>query len=163
VRRCQGNPPEVTSRSPTPYSYRDDPAVPAFADDQPILVFDGQCVLCSATVQFIFAHERKRRIRFVVAQSALGAALYRHFDLKSEDYETNIVLENGRALTRSESSIRIFELVGGPWSLISGLRLAPSFLRDAAYEIIPKNRLKWFGAKDACYMPTPEERARFLG
>ena len=77
------------------YSYRDDPSVPPFADDQPILVFDGKCVLCSATVQFIFAHDRERRVRFVVAQSPLGTALYRHFGLKSEDYETNIVLENG--------------------------------------------------------------------
>jgi predicted DCC family thiol-disulfide oxidoreductase YuxK len=163
VYREWGNPLPVTSQNLPPYSYRDDPAVPAFADDQPILVFDGKCVLCSATVQLVFKHDRARRFRFIVAQSPLGAALYRHFGLKSEDYETNIVLENGRALTRSESSIRIFELVGGPWKLISALRVAPPFLRDAAYEIIAKNRLTWFGAKDSCYMPTPEERARFLG
>ena len=145
------------------YSYRDDPSVPPFADDQPILVFDGKCVLCSATVQFIFAHDRERRVRFVVAQSPLGTALYRHFGLKSEDYETNIVLENGRALTLSESSIRIFELVGWPWSLMSVFRILPSFARDRIYEVIAKNRLKWFGARESCFLPGPDDRARFLG
>ena len=54
------------------YSYRDDTTVPPFPDDQPILVFDGKCVLCSATVKFVLAHDRPRRVRFVVAQSPLG-------------------------------------------------------------------------------------------
>jgi predicted DCC family thiol-disulfide oxidoreductase YuxK len=144
------------------YSYRDDPQVPEFADDQPILVFDGKCALCSATVQFIFAHDHERRFRFVVAQSPLGAALYRHFGLDSQDYETNIVLENGKALTMSESSIRIFELVGWPWSLMSTFRALPRFVRDWAYEIVARNRLKWFGARETCFVPTPADRARFL-
>lgn len=144
------------------YSYRDDPAVPSFPDDQPILIFDGKCVLCSKTVRFIFTHDRRRCIRFIVAQSPLGAALYRHFGLKSGDYETNIVLENGRALTKSESSIRIFELVGPPWSLMAGLRMLPSAVRDSLYEMIARNRLRWFGATDACYIPDAADKARFL-
>ena len=145
------------------HSYRDDPAVPPFPDDQPILIFDGHCVLCSATVRFIFTHDRRRRVRFVVAQSPLGAALYRHFGLKSGDYETNIVLENGRALTKSESSIRIFELVGLPWSLMTVLRVLPAAVRDRLYEFVARNRLKWFGATDACYVPDTADKARFLG
>lgn len=149
--------------SQTAYSYRDDPAVPSFPDDQPILIFDGKCVLCSATVRFIFTHDRQRRVRFIVAQNPLGAALYRHFGLESGDYETNILLENGRALMKSESSIRIFELVGPPWSLMAVLRLLPPFLRDRLYELIARNRLKWFGATDACYVPDAADRARFLG
>ena len=144
------------------YSYRDDPSVPPFADDQPILVFDGKCVLCSATVQFVLTHDRERRVCFIVAQSPLGDALYRHFGLQHEDYETNIVLENGRALTKSESSIRIFDLVGPPWSLMSVFRWLPPFVRDRIYEIIARNRLRWFGARATCYMPDAAERARFL-
>ena len=144
------------------YSYRDDPDVPSFPDDQPILIFDGHCVLCSATVQFIFKHERRRRVRFIVAQSPLGAALYKHFGFKSLDYETNIVLENGRALTKSDSSIRILELVGPPWSLLTVFRLLPAFARDGVYEIVARNRLRWFGVKDACFVPGPDDRARFL-
>lgn len=144
------------------YSYRLDPEVPPFADDRPILVFDGECGLCSATVKFVLAHDRERRIRFIVAQTPLGAALYRHFGLKSPDYETNIVLENGRALTKSESSIRIFELVGPPWSLISAFRVLPRWLRDGIYERIARNRLKWFGKSSKCDVPDRADRGRFL-
>jgi len=143
-------------------SCRDDSAVPAFDGSQPILVFDGHCVLCSAAVQFVLKYDRQRRVRFIIAQSPLGAALYQHYSLQSQDYETNIVLENGRALTKSESSIRIFELVGLPWSLMSVFRLVPRFLRDRAYELIARNRLKWFGARQTCYLPSPEVSARFL-
>jgi predicted DCC family thiol-disulfide oxidoreductase YuxK len=145
------------------YSYRDDTTVPPFPDDQPILVFDGKCVLCSATVKFVLAHDRPRRVRFVVAQSPLGAALYRHFGLKSEDYDTNIVLENGVALTKSESSIRIFELVSSPWSLLTVLRLLPRFVREPLYEVVARNRLRWFGERETCYLPNEADRARFLG
>jgi predicted DCC family thiol-disulfide oxidoreductase YuxK len=145
-----------------PYSYRADTNVPAFADDQPILVFDGECVLCSATVKFVFAHDHARRVRFIVAQTPLGAALYRHFGLKSQDYETNILLENGRALTKSESSIRLFELVGPPWSLLAVFRILPVPLRDWLYERIARNRLRWFGRRETCYLPDAADRERFL-
>ena len=130
---------------------------------EPILIFDGKCVLCSATVKFVLAHDRRRRVRFVVAQSPLGAALYRHFGLKSEHYDTNIVLENGVALTKSESSIRIFELVGSPWSLLTVLRLLPRFVREPLYEVVARNRLIWFGERETCYLPNEADRARFLG
>lgn len=148
--------------TPAPYSYRSDPAVPPFADDAPILVFDGHCALCSATVQFALRHDRSRRIRFIIAQSPLGEALYRHFGLKSRDYETNILIEGGRALTMSESSIRLMEIVGWPWSLAGALRLLPRALRDLGYEAIARNRIRWFGAREACYLPDAADRARFL-
>ncbi len=145
-----------------PYSYRADAKVPPFADDQPILVFDGKCILCSKTVKFIFAHDRQRRIRFIVAQTPLGAALYQHFGLEPVDYETNILLENGTALTKSESSIRIFELVGLPWSLLKAFRLLPRSLRDRVYEWIARNRFHWFGARETCFAPNSADRQRFL-
>jgi predicted DCC family thiol-disulfide oxidoreductase YuxK len=146
-----------------PYSFRSDPNVPPFADDRPILVFDGLCVLCSRTAQFIFAHDRRRNIRFIVAQSPLGAALYRHYGLRSGDFETNILIENGIALTKSNSSIRIFELMGWPWALAGMSRLIPLFVRDRLYELIARNRIKWFGARQTCHVPASSDLERFLG
>jgi predicted DCC family thiol-disulfide oxidoreductase YuxK len=61
------------------FSYRNDPAVPAFPDDRPILIFDGNCVLCSSFAQFILRHDKAHRLRLMAAQTTLGAALYRHF------------------------------------------------------------------------------------
>jgi hypothetical protein len=86
------------------YSWRDDPSVPAFADDRPTLIFDGHCVLCSSFAQFILRHDRERRFRLLAAQTPLGAALYRHLGLLPTEYETNILLEDGRAWFKSEGS-----------------------------------------------------------
>jgi predicted DCC family thiol-disulfide oxidoreductase YuxK len=144
------------------FSYRSDPAVPAFPDDRPILIFDGHCVLCSRFVQFILRTDRKRRFRLLAAQTPIGAALYRHLELNPTDYETNILLEDGRAWLKSEGSLRIFERLGFPWSLISVGRLLPRPVRDRLYEIVARNRLRWFGVRQSCYLPDPAQADRFI-
>jgi predicted DCC family thiol-disulfide oxidoreductase YuxK len=144
------------------FSYRSDPAVPPFPDEQPILVFDGKCVLCSGFVRFILRADRRRRLRLLAAQTPLGQALYRHFDLAPVDYETNILIEEGRAWLKSEGSIRVFERLGFPWSLVRIARLLPLPLRDRLYEIVARNRLRWFGARATCYLPAPADADRFL-
>ncbi len=99
----------------------------------------------------------------MAAQTPIGAALYTHFGLNSVDYETNILVESGRAWLKSEGSIRIFERLGFPWSLVSVARLLPRPIRDWLYEIIARNRLRWFGARETCYLPDPSEADRFIG
>jgi len=144
------------------YSYRSDPAVPSFADDRPILIFDGHCVLCSSFVQFILRTDRERRFRLLAAQTPIGAALYRHLGLNPTDYETNILLEDGRAWLKSEGSLRVFEELGFPWSLISVGRLLPRSVRDWLYEIVARNRLRWFGRRQTCYRPDATQADRFI-
>ncbi|MBB6252699.1 putative DCC family thiol-disulfide oxidoreductase YuxK [Nitrospirillum iridis] len=107
-------------------------------------------------------HDRVGAFRLMAAQTPLGAALYRHYGLDPVDYQTNIVLEDGRARLKSDSSIRVFELLGFPWSLMTVGRLLPRPLRDALYRVIARNRLRWFGRQDVCYVPSPEERDRFI-
>src|SRR5581483_3660561 len=89
------------------YSYRMDPNVPTFPDDRPILIFDGHCALCSGFVQFILRRDRAGRFRFLSAQSTVGQALYRHYELDPNIFETNILLENGRPWLKSEGTLRI--------------------------------------------------------
>jgi predicted DCC family thiol-disulfide oxidoreductase YuxK len=144
------------------FSYRRDPSVPPFPDEHPILVFDGKCVLCSGFARFILRHDRQRRFRLLAAQTPLGTALYQHFDLAPVDYETNILIENGRPWLKSEGSIRVFERLGFPWSLVAILRLLPLPVRDRLYEIVARNRLRWFGARETCYLPEASETDRFL-
>jgi predicted DCC family thiol-disulfide oxidoreductase YuxK len=145
------------------YSYRNDQTVPSFPDDRPIIVFDGKCVLCSGFARFILRADRHARLRLMAAQTPLGEALYRHYRLDPLNYETNILLEHGRAAFKSEASIRIFEILGLPWSLVAVVRLLPMPLRDRLYDIVARNRLRWFGARDTCYLPDPSQRERFLG
>ena len=145
-----------------PYSYRDDPSVPAFPDDRPIIVFDGHCVLCSGWAQFVIRRDRTARFRLLAAQTPLGAALYEHYGLDATDYETNILIEDGIAWFKSESTIRILIGLGLPYSMVRALRVLPLALRDRGYNVIARNRFRLFGRSDACFRPTPEIQERFL-
>jgi predicted DCC family thiol-disulfide oxidoreductase YuxK len=144
------------------YSYRSDKAVPPFPDDRPIVVFDGHCVLCSGFAQFILKADRARSFRLMAAQTPLGAALYCHYGLAPIDYESNILIEGGLAWTKSEGTIRIFERLGLPWSLVAIARLLPRAARDRLYDIVARNRLRWFGKREICYRADPAEADRFL-
>ena len=137
--------------------------MPAFPDDRPIVIFDGVCVFCSAFARFILRADKRRRFRFMAAQTPLGVALYKHYGLDPVNYETNILLADGQAWFKSEASIRVFELLGFPWSLASTGRLVPLSLRDRLYNIVARNRLRWFGTREACYLPDKAQLDRFLG
>lgn len=146
-----------------PYSYRDDPAVPPFPDSHPTIIFDGKCRLCSGFVRFVIRHDRSAMFRFIAAQSALGAALYRHYQLDPVDYETNILLEQGRPWLKSEASIRIFARLGFPWSLSVIGRVLPLAVRDRLYDVVARNRLRWFGTRNTCLLLEPGYDDRFFG
>ena len=149
-------------RSVEPYSYRRDTSVPAFADDKPIIIFDGMCVMCSRFAQIVMRRDVGKHFRLLAAQSALGAALYRHYGLDPVDYETNVLLDEGRAYFKSEASVRILGRLGPPWSLARASRVLPLGVRDWMYGIVARNRLGWFGVRQRCFVPEPEERDRFL-
>ena len=144
------------------YSYRADPAVPGFPDDRPIIIFDGHCVLCSRWARFVLGHDKNRVFRILPAQTPLGDALYRHFGLDAVNYETNILLENGRHFLKSEGSIRMAEHLGFPWSLAAVFRILPLGLRDRLYEAVARNRYRWFGRREACLLSAAGHEDRFL-
>jgi len=144
------------------YSYRRDPAVPAFPDDRPIIIFDGYCALCSGRAEFVLRHDPTGAYRLLPAQSALGRALYVHYGLDPQDYETNILIADGVAWFKSEGSIRMAEGLGFPWSLARALRVLPLPVRDKLYAMIARNRLRWFGKRNVCYRPDRRYAERFL-
>ncbi len=144
------------------FSYRTDPTVPPFPDDRPVIIFDGKCVLCSRFAQFIMRTDRQRRFRMLAAQSPIGSALYAHLGLDAESYETFILLEEGRARLRSDAALRIFAKLGLPWSLSGVARLMPRFVRDKLYDLVARNRLRWFGSRASCYAPDPSDADRFI-
>lgn len=144
-------------------SYRADPAVPAFPDDKPIIVFDGQCVFCSAWARLVLRYDRKGVFRLLPAQTALGTALYRHYGLDPVDYETNILIENGLARFKADGSIRMAQLLGFPWSLARVFRLLPGAVADRLYDLVAKSRYRIFGQSEVCYVPTGPYADRVLG
>jgi predicted DCC family thiol-disulfide oxidoreductase YuxK len=145
------------------YSYRTDPAVPSFPDDRPIIVFDGDCALCSRWVQFALKHDKTQSYRFLAAQSELGVAIYRHYGLSPTDYESNILIKNGIALFKAEGTLQMIAGLGLPWSLINAFRVLPKPWLDAGYEALARNRMRWFGRRATCFVPSPSYTGRFLG
>ncbi len=131
-------------------------------DDRPILIFDGGCVLCSRSANFVLRHDNHDAFRLLAAQSPIGQALYKHYGLNHVDFDTMILLEGGRPWFKSESAIRTAERLGFPWSSAKLLRIFPRPLRDRIYENIARNRFRIFGKREVCYLPTPENRRRFL-
>lgn len=148
--------------SPEPYAYRRDAAVPAFDDAFPIIIFDGKCVLCSRFVRFVLRRDRRGQFRFLAAQTPLGEALFRHFGLNTQSYETYVLLEHGVIRVKSDAALRILTALGLPWSLLKVGRIIPRPWRDALYDFVARNRFAWFGARDACYAPTGDEARRFI-
>ena len=145
-----------------PYSYRDDPAVPRFPDERPIIIFDGYCALCSGWAQFVLRHDRHGTYRLLSAQSTLGQALSVHYGLDQQDYETNILIADGVAWFKSEGSIRMAEGLGLPWSTAGVFRLLPLAWRDRLYEAVARNRLRLFCKRETCFRPDPRFADRFL-
>jgi len=143
-----------------PFSWRDDPDVPPFADEPPLIVFDGECVLCSANARFVLRHDRRRRFRLTTAQGPLGAALYRHFGLRADEEGTILVLEGGRLFTDSDAALAIAAGLGWPWRLAAALRIVPKPLRDGLYRKVARNRFRWFGRRETCWVPGPADSDR---
>lgn len=144
------------------YSYRTDPAVPSFPDERSLIVFDGVCALCCTFVRFVLRHDPTGRFRFAAAQSALGQALYRHYGLDPENWESNLLIAQGRLYVRSEATIRIIIGFGGLWRIVHILRIIPASWRDRLYDFIARHRYRWFGKHDYCSVLDPALTDRFL-
>lgn len=145
------------------YSYRDDFAVPQFTDDRPIIVFDGYCALCSGWANFVLRYDKAKTYRLLSAQSTLGQAIYTHYGMDTQDFESNLLIVNGRVWLKSEGSIRMAEGLGFPWRMAAIMRLVPLAWRDSLYGLVARNRFTWFGRRTTCYLPAAEHQDRFLG
>lgn len=145
-----------------PHSYRQDLAVPDFDDVHPIMVFDGVCVLCSASLRFVLRHDRAAVFRFIVAQSPLGQALYRHYGLDAQRLDTVLVIDGGVLHTRVGAFAAIMRRLPWPWRMLSLSRFLRWPLGDRVYDLIARNRYQWFGREPQCMLPSQELRNRFL-
>jgi predicted DCC family thiol-disulfide oxidoreductase YuxK len=127
--------------------------------DHPVLFFDGVCNLCNSSIDFVVRHDKKRRYRFAPLQGSTAAHA---IPGQVEALDSFVLAENGRIYLRSTAALKVMAGLGGIWSLAKALLWIPAPLRDAVYRLIAKNRYRWFGQKDTCRLPTPEERALFL-
>jgi len=129
----------------------------------PLVLYDGQCGLCNHSVQLIIRHDRRGRFRFAALQSDAGQALLARHGLAADVIDTVVLVDGGRAFTRSRAALRIAGGMDAPWPLLRAFAIVPRPLADVVYDFVARNRYRWFGRSDACMLPPPEVRARFLG
>jgi len=130
--------------------------------DHPILLFDGVCNLCNGTVQWVIEHDPGAKFRFASLQSETGQQLLQAHHLPTGELNTVVLVDGGKAYTRSDVPLRIVGKLGGLWPILQAFYIVPKPLRNAVYDWIARNRYRWFGKKEACWLPTPELKARFL-
>jgi predicted DCC family thiol-disulfide oxidoreductase YuxK len=128
-----------------------------------LVLFDGVCRLCVGGLGFIMPRDPQLRVRFAAMQSPVGQMLLRRHGLPLDDFKSFAVLADGQVLQRSDAVIRIARALRQPWPVLGViLRLLPRPLRDALYDFVARNRYRWFGVRDTCFLPTPEIAARFI-
>lgn len=128
----------------------------------PIILFDAECILCSANAQFVLSQDRSKRFRLASMQGEVGSALYRRFGIDPGDPDTMIVVDGERMLRDSDAVLAIYAGLGWPWKALAVLGFAPRFIRDPLYRLIARNRYRIFGKRDRCWLPSPEFRDRLL-
>jgi len=127
-----------------------------------ILIFDGVCNLCAHSVKFVLIHEAGPALRFAPSQSTAGSRLMRELGLDPEDAKTLILLAHGQVYERSDAAIRLAGYLRWPWKLLAATRIVPRPIRDWAYDLVARNRYRWFGRCDVCMVPASDLRARFI-
>jgi len=125
-----------------------------------VVLFDGVCNFCDHAVMFIVDRDRSGYFAFAPLQSPTADRLLASHGMSG--LSTMVVVEGERVYTRSTAALRVARRLDGLWPILSVLWLIPKPLRDAAYSYFAANRYKWFGRLDACRVPTPELRSRFL-
>lgn len=127
-----------------------------------IILFDGVCNLCNSSVNFIIDNDHKNVFKFTSLQSEKGIDLLKKYDLLDKNIDSVILVENDKAYVKSDAALKIAKTLGGKYKLFYGLIILPAFIRNFFYDIIAKNRYKWFGKKDSCRIPTLELKSKFL-
>jgi len=130
---------------------------------QPVLFFDGACNLCNRFVQFVIRHDREKIFLFASLQSVAGHQMLEKLKTGGQKIPDSVILSfRDHYYLQSDAALQLLRLLGGGWKLLYGLTIIPRFIRNGAYNLIARNRYKWFGKRDACMVPTAELRARFL-
>ncbi len=128
-----------------------------------LMLFDGVCNLCNNRVDYILRIDKRERFVFASLQSDFGQRLLSALEYDREDFNSFIIVKRGKVYKKSRAVLEVLIELEFPWPLLYVFVIVPFFIRDIPYNIVANNRLKWFGKRDTCRVPTEAEKARFLG
>jgi predicted DCC family thiol-disulfide oxidoreductase YuxK len=129
---------------------------------QPIIFFDGVCNLCNASVQFVIAHDKKHQFRFTALQGDYAKEILPQFNADLGKLNTILLLEDGKLYTKSSAALRIARKLNRLIPLLYAFLIVPKVIRDWVYDIIARNRYRWWGRQESCWVPTPDLKNKFI-
>jgi len=132
-----------------------------------LVLYDGVCGLCNSLVQFVLPRDRGGAFDFASLQSATGRGWLERFGRNPDALDTFVVVVEYRGTapavrTRGDAALFVARELGLPWRLLGILRVLPRRLRDLGYDVIARRRYRLFGRYDACPLPPPEAKERFI-
>ena len=130
--------------------------------DKSIILFDGVCNVCNGFVNFLIPRDSKNKFQFGSLQSLKVKELLKQYHYDANDISTVILIENNKLYPQSTAVLKIFRQMNGAWPWLYAFIIVPKPIRDFVYQLIARNRYKLFGKKDACMIPTPELKAKFI-
>jgi len=127
-----------------------------------LILFDGVCNFCNSSVNFIIRRDKKNIFRFASLQSETGQKCLSEYNFYNTEFDTIILIEKGELYTRSATALRIAKSISGIWKLFYIFIIVPRPIRNYLYDLLSRNRYKWFGKKDACRIPSESEKKKFI-
>ena len=130
--------------------------------EKPIILFDGVCNFCSSSVQFVIKRDPKGVFNFCQLQSIKGKALLSQHGIVDDDLTSVILIQNNKTYKKSSAALQVARQLNMAWPILTVFLLVPPFIRDRVYDFIGNHRYKWFGKKQACWIPNKKISDRFL-
>jgi len=127
-----------------------------------VILFDGVCNLCNGWVTFVLKRDVKGQFSFASLQSKAGQNIIRHFSLFPDDLDSIILIEGSSYHRKSTAVLRIARTLSGIWAVMYMFIIVPRSWRDKVYDVVAKNRYRWFGKVERCMVPEGHIRDRFL-
>jgi predicted DCC family thiol-disulfide oxidoreductase YuxK len=131
--------------------------------ENPVILFDGVCNLCEWTVQLVIRNDRKRLFRFASLQSDDAQRVLEQYHYQHDGLSSVLLVTDGVVYRKSRAALQIARRMDGAWPLFYYLFfLVPAPLADLVYDFVGNRRYRWFGRKEACWVPDEDLRSRFL-
>jgi predicted DCC family thiol-disulfide oxidoreductase YuxK len=132
-------------------------------DNKQLILFDGVCNLCNSSVLFVIKKDTENRFLFAPLQSDIGQSIIEKYDIDTTIIDSILLYSKEKGLkTKSSAALHIAKHLGFPQNLLAVFFIIPTPIRNWVYNYIAKNRYKWYGKKEACMIPTPELKVKFL-
>ena len=130
--------------------------------DHPIILFDGVCNFCNSIVNFIIKQDKENIFHFAALQSDAGQRLLKEYNIPATGLNSFILIDGSKAYKSSTAGLRLYNKLPWYWKWTQVFWIVPQFIRDRIYNVIAKNRYKWFGKRDSCMIPTEDVKNRFI-